>query len=424
MALILVFASNVAAQGSVAGTWELTYNPGDGEHSAILTIEETDSKLSAGYVDTNHEGDREFEVTAVDFTDDKLTFSTSSGNSTVKFEGIVKGDAVTGSAEWEFDGMTGAFEFEGKKKAQPKNSSPNEISRETVAYSNKDGTELLLDKYANPDTPAEGKRPAIIYVHGGGFETGSRVNALQIKYCKHFVERGFVAFAIDYRLGLQGVENKAEPKAVPNAVAMAVEDLLDATAFILRKAEEWNIDTEKVIISGGSAGAVTCLGAEYDICTTNKLSDRLPEGFNYAGIISHAGCITAKQEPEWKKKPCPMLLMHGSKDQLVAFEKSELPGSILVGSKFIHEQLKDLNVPNWLYEEVGADHIVALKPLQHNFPEIDAFIDKFVLKGEHAIVHTKWADEVPDSMDKMFQVVPLYMIGWEKTDEEVENSKE
>lgn len=297
-----------------------------------------------------------------------------------------------------------------------------EISRETFTYSKneKNGKGLLLDKYAG--APRETKQPVLIYVHGGGFTTGSRVNALQIKYCKHFVEQGFIAFAIDYRLGLEGRQN--DVKAIPTAVSMAVEDLFDATAFILSKADEWNIDKDKVIISGGSAGAITCLNAEYDICTTSEHSDRLPEGFNYAGIISHAGCIAAEGDLEWKNKPCAMLLMHGSKDQLVTFEKAPLPGSTLTGSKFIHEQLKKMDVPHWLYEEVGADHIVALKPLEHNFAEIDAFVDKFIMNGNHAIVHTQWVDKTPDSMKKMFEVVPLYMIGWEKTDDEVENNKE
>jgi hypothetical protein len=68
---------------------------------------------------------------------------------------------------------------------------------------------------------------------------------------------------------------------------------------------------------------------------------------------------------------------------------------------------------------VGADHIVALKPLQYNFGETDTFIDKFVMKGLQAIVHTIWADSKPDTMGDMFKVVPLYMTGWDKTDEEV-----
>lgn len=300
----------------------------------------------------------------------------------------------------------------------------SKIERETFTYSKKDGHELLLDKYVDYSIPYEGKRPVMIYVHGGGFSVGSRINALQIKYCKHFAAQGFVAFSIDYRLGVKP-DVQADQPTILNAVSIANEDLIDATAFILSKAVEWNIDKNKIIISGGSAGAITCLQAEYEICSEGKFASRLPEGFNYAGVISQAGCVIVPQDTlVWKKKPCPILLMHGSKDQLVPFESYSISGNLYAGSNYIHKQFTEQKFSHWLYEEVGADHIVALKPLQYNFAEIDAFIAKMVMKGQHSIVHTIWADEIPDSMKDMFKVVPLYMTGWDKTDDEVNmNSK-
>jgi hypothetical protein len=296
----------------------------------------------------------------------------------------------------------------------------SKAERETIAYSIKDGQELLLDKYVDNSIEYDGKRPVMIYVHGGGFSTGSRINALQIKYCKHFTSRGFMSFSIDYRLGIkEGVQ--PDQATTMHAVSIACEDLIDATAFILEKADEWNIDTEKIIISGGSAGAITCLHAEYEICAEREHANHLPEGFNFAGVISHAGCIIVPQDSlEWNKAPCPILLMHGSADQLVPFDAMHDPGIIYAGSNYLHQQFARLNYSHWFYDESGADHIVALKPLQYNFGEIDTFIDKFIMKGKPAVVHTVWADDKPDSMTEMFEVVPLYITGWDKTDEEVE----
>lgn len=293
------------------------------------------------------------------------------------------------------------------------------VQKETIVYSVKDTTQLHFDKYVDNSVLYKGKRPVFIYVHGGGFATGSRINALQIQYCKHFTAQGFVAIAIDYRLEL--ANNKQPDEAtIMKAVSFACNDLIDATAFILSKANEWNIDTSKIIISGGSAGAITCLTTEYDICFGGQFSNRLPKGFNYAGVISHAGCVITHQDTlTWKKAPCPMLLMHGNKDQLVPFDKQSITGDIYAGSNYIHDQFVKLNYPHWLYEEVGADHIVALKPLQYNFSETDAFIEKFVMKKQQSIVHTIWADGKPDSMQDMYNVVPLYITGWDKTDDEV-----
>ncbi len=302
-------------------------------------------------------------------------------------------------------------------------SAQSTIQKETLIYATKEGKELRLDKYVDNGTKFLGKRPVMIYVHGGGFSMGSSKNALQIKYNKHFAAQGFVSISINYRLGLTpGAQPDME--TINKAVSIAYEDLIDATAFIISKSKAWNIDTEKIIISGGSAGAITCLNAEYAICSQGKFSERLPKDFNYAGVISHAGNVIVQQDTlDWKKTPCPMLLMHGSADAQVTFNSSKFSNTLFAGSNYIHKQFEKMNVPHWLYEEVGADHIVALKPLQYNFGEIDTFIDKFIMKKVQTIAHTEWKDKTPDSMAAMAKVVPLYMEGWEKTDEEVEKKK-
>ncbi len=297
--------------------------------------------------------------------------------------------------------------------------SQNTIKRETMVYSVKDGKELLLDRYTCESPGQEGKRPVFIYVHGGGFSTGSRVNALQIQYCKHFAKQGFVSVAINYRLGIpQGVQ--ADQLTIMKAISLACEDLADATAFILGKTDEWNIDPGKIVISGGSAGAITCLCTEYDICSDRNYTGRLPEGFNYAGVISHAGAVIIPADTlVWKKEPCPVLLMHGNKDQMVPFDRVLISENLYAGSNYLHKQFVGMKHPHWLYEEAGADHIVALKPLQYNFAETDSFIERFVMNQEEAVVHTVWEDETPDSMQDMIKVVPLYINGWDKTDDEI-----
>jgi hypothetical protein len=263
----------------------------------------------------------------------------------------------------------------------------------------------------------------MIYIHGGGFSTGSSKNALQIKYNKYFAAQGFISISINYRLSLAG-KVKPEMLAYNNAGAMASQDLLDATAFIISKEKEWNIDTEKIIISGGSAGAIACLNAEYAICTNDKSAEKLPKDFNYAGVVSHAGNVIVSQDTlVWKKTPCPMLLMHGTKDMQLNFNSVKIENTLFAGSNYLHQQFEKMNIPHWLYEEVGADHIVALKPLQYNFGEIDTFIDRFVMQEKQTIVHTQWKDKMPGSMDKMIDIVPLYMTGWDKTDEEVEKAE-
>ena len=165
---------------------------------------------------------------------------------------------------------------------------------ETLVYSVKDGQELLMDKYVDPAVPYDGDRPVLIYAFGGGFAMGSRSSAFQIPYYKHFVDRGFVVLAIDYRLGVKAPEGgKVEDLPVPEgyetrfdyAVRIACEDMIDATAYVVAHADEWGVDPTKIILSGSSAGAMTSLNAAYEVAGEREFASRLPEDFNYGGVI-------------------------------------------------------------------------------------------------------------------------------------------
>ena len=88
--------------------------------------------------------------------------------------------------------------------------------------------------------------------------------------------------------------------AVPFQKQFGVEDLYDATAWIVGHADMLNIDTTKIVISGGSAGATNSVMAEYYLCNGDELAQRLPKGFRYAGVIPFAGGIwkAGLSEPE------------------------------------------------------------------------------------------------------------------------------
>ena len=279
------------------------------------------------------------------------------------------------------------------------------VLKETLVYSVKDGQELLMDKYVDPAVPYDGDRPVLIYAFGGGFAMGSRSSAFQIPYYKHFVDRGFVVLAIDYRLGVKAPEGgKLEDLPVPEgyetrfdyAVRIACEDMIDATAYVVAHADEWGVDPTKIILSGSSAGAMTSLNAAYEVAGEREFASRLPEDFNYGGVISLAGCIYVPEtEPVWKKTPCPILFFHGSDDPTVPFNTRPQGGCWCYGSNYLHEQFTGLGFSHWLYEETGSDHIIAMTPLARNYNEIDTFIDKFVMKGMKLTVHTVFTAEPP-----------------------------
>ena len=148
--LVLAAASSVfaAAAGAavaddqdVIGTWKLSYNSGDGDHKATLTVTKGESGVTGTFVD----GQRKFDVTDIKFKDGKLTLATRTERNgepaTATFEGKVTADAIAGSADWTYQGMSGTFSFEGTRDSEKPRALPPSVVAVPGAPS------LLLGRY-------------------------------------------------------------------------------------------------------------------------------------------------------------------------------------------------------------------------------------------------------------------------------------
>ena len=110
-------------------------------------------------------------------------------------------------------------------------------------------TTLMLDVYA-PADDTEKNRRAVLFVHGGGFVTGTRDKGYPPVICTLLAKHGYVCFSIDYRLYPSGKERGTYYDAAPKVA----KELDLARKWILERADEFGIDPTKLIISGGSAG--------------------------------------------------------------------------------------------------------------------------------------------------------------------------
>ena len=113
-------------------------------------------------------------------------------------------------------------------------------TRPGVTYATHDGIALLGDLYL----PAgAGPFPALVAAHGGGWQAGAR-SAFQF-WGPYLAARGYVLFAISYRLAKKG------QKMFPQAV----QDVLAAVQFVRGSAGEIKVDSERIGLFGASAGA-------------------------------------------------------------------------------------------------------------------------------------------------------------------------
>lgn len=270
--------------------------------------------------------------------------------------------------------------------------------KQTYTYSIKQNDTLQLDVYNNIDI--EGRKPCIIYMFGGGFMGGSRGGELQETYFKNLTDFGYIVVSIDYRLGLKDVPNRIKNgekiglkgfiNLLDSAVTIAVEDLFDATNFVLENAEDWNIDKNLIVANGSSAGGISVLQGEYAICSNSELAKKLPANFNYAGVISFAGAIfTTKGSLKWYKMPAPIQFFHGNADSTVPYDKIKLFKIGFYGSKHISDQLKEKRFPYYFYDVDNAAHEISGTPMIENLNEIKIFMDKFVIQRQQLMIHTQ-----------------------------------
>lgn len=142
------------------------------------------------------------------------------------------------------------------------------------------------------------RRPAIVWVHGGGFKGGDRTNLTAV--AEAWARRGFVTLSIDYRLdpgnrcqdiqrGLiaDPVQLEAETQRCSRAIYAAQNDAFAAIGWLRRNAEAYRVDTTRIAVGGGSAGAITAINVGQ---RANEPGGPVPSSRKVRAVLSMSGC--------------------------------------------------------------------------------------------------------------------------------------
>lgn len=171
--------------------------------------------------------------------------------------------------------------------------------------------DLLLDLFEPAGVEVPALKPGYIFIHGGGFTSGTKTDFPMMSMATQFTERGYVCVSIDYRLTGDDPPTPGG-SAVVRAISAATEDASNAVRWMKDNAVEYGIDPNRIAMGGYSAGAVTSLFTGYR---------ELGSDVEVHAIMSMAGALYGS-ESEIDSNDPPLFMFHGDDDDTVPYSRA------------------------------------------------------------------------------------------------------
>ncbi len=268
-----------------------------------------------------------------------------------------------------------------------------------IAYGTGGDTVLKLD-LAEP-TQREGLRPAVIFIHGGGWLLGSRgAHSADIRQA---AERGFVAVSISYRL--MNIDRTTRPPSADPVFPAQVHDAKAAVRWLRANAAQYQVDPERIGVVGFSAGGHLALmlgltdpsaGLEGDGGNADQ-SSRVQAVVNFFGPTEMISCYrnsalswlfplilrgTPEQVAETYRAASPVtyasrhdppvLTIQGDKDNVVPVQQARL----------LDQKMREARASHTLIILAGQPHGIQGKYQQSAFESAYDFLDQYLKKTD------------------------------------------
>jgi acetyl esterase/lipase len=215
------------------------------------------------------------------------------------------------------------------------------LVRRDIGYAGDQG----LDLY----TPAGDRgrdRPAVVWIHGGGFRAGSKANRNVVELATAFAQRGYVAASIDYRLLAQGVVCGGTPTPAPQCAGAALaakEDAQAAVDWLRAHARGLRLDPRRIAVGGTSAGAVTSLLLAADPAS------RVGAAVSISGFLP-GGSFT--------RADAPTLFFQGTDDRTIPYTGAKATADAMARARVpvVFETLRGAGHVPWQYRSRFITH--------------------------------------------------------------------
>ncbi len=252
-----------------------------------------------------------------------------------------------------------------------------------------EGRNEKLDLYL-PNDGTEAVRPAVVIIHGGGWQGGDKAAGREQNIGNTLAEAGFVCASINYVLA---DKHDRLVDSLEQVWPRNLHDCKTAVRFLRKHAGEYHIDPDRIGAIGGSAG-----GHLVAMLATTSRDDGLdPDGpyGNFScriqAVIPMYGVHDVLKQPRMggeldtmtaaEQELCkeaspvtyvspddpPALILHGTSDALVPVEQSQI----------LFDSLNRSGVSAVLHIIEGAPHTFHLQPKQEDLRQlVIEFLDK------------------------------------------------
>ncbi len=267
-----------------------------------------------------------------------------------------------------------------------------------IVYKIVDGDTLDLILFL-PKEKKYSRMPIMIYTHGGGWGGGNKYNITRPAFwgtLEILLENGIACASIEYRLARIG----------KSTVYDCVTDCKDAARFLMKNAEKFSLDVNRMGVWGGSAGGhlslMTALGDNKDFsgddslkfynpkfaCVasyyplTSFIKTELLKGSNFenaerfvpilGGLLKdneRLGKLLSPVELLKKDSP-PILLLHGEQDKILPISQSI----------YLMEVAKQVGADVTLLKVKNAGHSFVGGNISPSMQEINQIASEFIIE--------------------------------------------
>jgi acetyl esterase/lipase len=282
--------------------------------------------------------------------------------------------------------------------------SPKDIEKlkqfncKTVIYKTVDGDTLDMLLFF-PELESATKTPVMIFIHGGGWGGGNKYKISGAPFfgtLESLLNNGIACATIEYRLTRLGKSTAYD----------CVVDCKEAARFLMKNADEYSLDANRMGVWGDSAGGHLCLMtalADNNSFTGDESQKKYKPGFqcvaSYYPLTSFVnpeflkgsnfedpkrfipilgGLLSEKQElarllspVEWiDKNSPPVLLLHGEQDKVLPIQQSI----------YLEEVGKDRGADIQLLRVKNADHSFNGENISPSMEEINKIAAAYMIE--------------------------------------------